>query len=816
MALGAPRCLFALVFAILLATAGVHAQGTRGQLPDPAESRTLSRHLERFVAPTVQQWQRIEDLHEAYLERFAALREGDLARFLAFVEREMAGVPDAATAREFLRRLQNARRRIDEEDARLHAGIDELLEEAQRPGLNRVRLARQRESLASGLAESGNSQVFDIWSILDEHAHVLGAEVIKALDPVMIGYEQELTAALRVWRAAQESMFLVLVEELQARGLGELSAADATPEQMQEAVQAIRLAFDSAQAESRVAQDRVRKLNDRTIKRLEELLGPMHGRRIRMAHVERASRKTIRRDPGRIERTIARLLALEDLDSEVRDGVLSVRGTHRSIDDRHVARMLEAWPELDRQRSVVVDDDIEAFGTIAEIRETLETSARQRTELAESSRDALLDIIEPTGRRDLVAIIERGGLEVDEDAGSKGTEALSERDPERGGPGDFMPKRLSRRDLERICRGLGPEPWQQAVIDTIHRDYVETWRAGVDPIVQSARSAHASVHGVDTETMLPTTDVEQLRRAYALARDAVERITVIDGDFFDDLAVALNEDQLPALLRSRTRRALDRCLRGTDPFFDPAGMAFRPANLIAVLDGIELDDDESARVDSYLAESAPGLIAAARVARDVRFASELRLHELNMRMAAGMAEGTLTSSDHGIEYRRLSDAMALEHGEHVEAWRRMHDQVVSGLVERLGPGSRENYTRAWKQASNPYVYRDANCAIAPIEQVLQIPDLSSEQLDAVAAILAEYDAEWSALCEDMVVIREKMKMFGADSSPEDYDLWRTLDADYRALEFRRDEASIKALRRVSRYLEPEQRSRVRALRRLEQ
>ena len=74
----------AVLLAGLLLAANATAQGTGGHLPDPADSRSLTRRLERFVSPSVSQWREIEGVHEAYLGRFDELRDRDIQRFLAF------------------------------------------------------------------------------------------------------------------------------------------------------------------------------------------------------------------------------------------------------------------------------------------------------------------------------------------------------------------------------------------------------------------------------------------------------------------------------------------------------------------------------------------------------------------------------------------------------------------------------------------------------------------------------------------------------------------------------------------------------------
>ena len=158
----------AVLLAGLLLAANATAQGTGGHLPDPADSRSLTRRLERFVSPSVSQWREIEGVHEAYLGRFDELRDRDIQRFLAFARTAMTGIPDARTAREYLKRLATVRGRISDEDARLFAAIGEVLEESQLPGLSEVRLARERDVLLTGLADADRSEVMDLWSLLED------------------------------------------------------------------------------------------------------------------------------------------------------------------------------------------------------------------------------------------------------------------------------------------------------------------------------------------------------------------------------------------------------------------------------------------------------------------------------------------------------------------------------------------------------------------------------------------------------------------------------------------------------------------------
>jgi hypothetical protein len=808
---------------LLVISTTAFAQGTGEQLPDPMGSRVLSRDLERFVSPTVSQWGLIEDLHEAYLERFALLRDGDIARFLEFTEKEMGAVPDTRTAKEFVRRLDATRSKINEEDARLFGEIAEILDEGQLAGLNRVRLARERESLKSGFA--AQEPGIDLWEILTSFEREIGPEGFTTIDPVLIGYEEELTAGLRVWRKAQASMFMVLVEELQNRGLGEMYGnASATSEEAQKAIKAFQAAYESAQLEGLKVRQRIESLDRKAFERIESLLGEGVGRRVRMACVGRASEGRISRDPLNVDRTITRLLEKDELSPDQRDRLQVLRREMHAADDRHVARMIELLRELSdiedplKDFDIVIDSEDPVLEQIWKLRESIDERTGLRAALAESTRSELLRLFEASASPRQIAIIESGGRSPElEDNRPEYTESLSVRDPRRGGPSDFIPDRLTRRDLEGIRSRLALEPWQQAILDTIHADYVDAWGLEVAPIASQCNTALAAVYSVDPESGRRMADIDQMRRAYAHAHDALQRVVRIEDRFFDDLAVALSASQAAALRRCRLERELDRQLCGTDPFFKPTELAFRPANVLEVLASQDLTPELWDRLDEYLDASAADVIEAASIARGLRFNSEQRFHEMNIRLSTGLADGTMSSADHGIEYRRVSDQLAEQYGDQVKEWNRLNEEFREGIRRELDPPLQSAFDADWNRAANPLVYRDPNAAFGSIEQALRLPDLTSDQLDAIAKLLDEYDRAWNELSSRMSSMHAEKKRFGANTNAneEAFDEWRALDQRYRASKFERNEASLRALRRLSRYLQPDQRLKIRGLRRID-
>ena len=166
-----------------------------------------------------------------------------------------------------------------------------------------------------------------------------------------------------------------------------------------------------------------------------------------------------------------------------------------------------------------------------------------------------------------------------------------------------------------------PEPWQQAVLDTIHDDYLEAWTSEVAPVSRLCSEAHAAVFTVDPETMLRVADIEPFRDAYAHARDGAIRSREIEDRFFDDLSVALNEDQQGTTAAQQVC-PVARSLPARDrPLFSPSEMGFRPANVIEVIEGLPLSVETLAEVDEHLLRRGPALLESAAVARDIRMSS---------------------------------------------------------------------------------------------------------------------------------------------------------------------------------------------------
>ena len=184
-----------------------------------------------------------------------------------------------------------------------------------------------------------------------------------------------------------------------------------------------------------------------------------------------------------------RLLDIEELDEDTREIVTATRRTYRELDDRQATRLLAVVFELQEvERAADAGSDVEA--EITEINESIQDFATVRKDLAARMREELRIQLAELGDPVLIAIIDSGGVRspLKDNAVEESSEDLPPGDPGRGGPTDFIQKAISKRDLETMRANLDPEPWQQAILSTIHDDYLDVWRIEVEPMANACRT----------------------------------------------------------------------------------------------------------------------------------------------------------------------------------------------------------------------------------------------------------------------------------------------------------------------------------------
>ena len=280
-------------FVLFVGCASVYGQGTMGQVADPMNSKQLAKYLKRYVNPTFNQWIVIEDVHEDYLEKFAALRDGPITGFLQEAQElnSSGGMPDIEAFKKYFASQEKINGRIRRLDDQCFNSMVEVLREDQIAGLQRAQLARKRARLKTGLLAQSmmGSASSDLWTAIE--VVDFDEDEMEVLLVRLRPYEESATRVLKKSKVAAASIMLRVVEELQARGFGDIDFSDPenmNPELMQEVMAAYQAGYKAAMEEfGEVAAD-LRSLNYRTLRELTNVVDPWKTLEVKRKWINRA------------------------------------------------------------------------------------------------------------------------------------------------------------------------------------------------------------------------------------------------------------------------------------------------------------------------------------------------------------------------------------------------------------------------------------------------------------------------------------------------------------------------------------------------
>ena len=788
----------------------VGAQVSSELLSDPFDSRDLTRLLQQYVSPSVSQWIRIEGAHQAYLSRFERLEETEFVRHRTFVAERMSGVPDAATLREFLRRLKSIRRILADEDERLLREISLILEEDQQAALQHIQNIRERERLTVAYGGRSNAdQAVALWRILDQWVVNLTPSELKLVELELSDYQARVIPLLLLWQAAQDSVLIALADELAASGIQSFPPADSDPAELERTLAAIREGLQQARKQSVATADKLEQINLRLVRTLESLLPDGRGRELRMRYLDhRYPEAGIDPDPGGLLAACLILLGDPDLPEELELSVREVLAAYLPADGHHLDRMVAL---LEKQDEEPLASDSERRIQLGQIQEL-------RMELSQQVRRSLVGLVEHSSDRRIARFFGPTGVEQfianddDPESVASSSENVQDVDLTRGGPSDFISRPISTRSIGTLRALLEAESWVDAILETLYQDYLNDWRDQIAPLVEQCKKLQSNIHRYDHVSETVRVDRDALVGAYALAQQASRLVGELDTAFFDDLLLTVSEELQPDIRRHQLQHSLDLLIRGSDPIFSPRRVAYATPNVMIQLGRLQLANEERVRVDALLQSNATELLALAARARDVRFDCERRIHELNQRMEERLSDGSATSADYGMAYRALSDELLATYGTTSVDWTQAYGSFAQALSERLDVGNREAFLRDWLQASHPAVFRQAVDARPALVTSLEFEDLSAEQIETITGVLVDYERTFTDLSRELVEIDLRLGAFGAHTSEEEYDQWRVLQQQFKSAVFNRDQASMSVLRRLYLYLTPEQRARIPALR----
>ena len=811
---------------LLLSCSLAFGQMSEQMVGGPISTRRFERLLRAYVQPTEGESAALDRLHEAYLDRFRAEIDPELAALLkGFSE----GAPSLQEFRRLMRETERLRARIAEADRALFDGAAELLSEDKRASLARVRGARDRArslggltGMSSAIFAGGGGAFVDLADLLarDRVLRAVPADMRPRFDALAVAQEARLLAqAQRLDRTSTKAFdgYYEAMLPLQ-EAMAQPAPEGETPEQ-----QAARRANDMQRLVDLAAdfgkEPRKVLAANFTANRaaLAELTGVLPDAALAELRAEAAGRSL-----GRAGRSaFGSVMATDAAPGPAvvaarirRSGILDQAGTERS------RAIVDAWR-------------IEHASAIEEyVGAVLETSAVGGVGIGVEANDpGLLRVarsaqsvraVEQTALRALGALV-----------GARAAEFLAERDvqgesrleptpvPEsadsvlRGlaaSPGRltgwfFQVPDLIRpadaREIDRQLELVGVEAEARAMIESVVTAWrAREWDARFAPILDAWKS---SSRALDAELRGPSTDAASLERRAALhASNEAARGAAVGGYFaaedalLADLAAALSLDgdgpEFTALRLSRLA-LLDR---GASAFGE-AGPALATPLAVIAQSGVGADSGKAFVMQSLQAWRALAASIPGRVRERLSRAAELgrlqwleygtsataewneRVSQLNRRMiAADLADGARIRSD-------LEGAFA--------------------AFEPVDPVATRALRSATRQIRHPDLHRPSESASAQLAQALELAGVDEAQLARLDALRAEYDSVFESLTQRMIEADEQI----AAIAPERFEETIALRESLEKLRFQRNERTEKARGEARRILGDALASRIRGL-----
>jgi hypothetical protein len=185
--------------ATTLCASVAHAQQSEQMVGGPLTTKRFERLLRAYVQPTTAEATALDRLHEAYLDRFRAEIDPELAQLGQSMG---GGMPTVQEFRKFMREVERLQARIADADAALLSSCAELIAEERRPGLARIRDARERQRALGGFTRMSSMMFGGGGNFVDL------ADLVSR-DRVLTAVPADMRARFDAFLASQEARLLV-------------------------------------------------------------------------------------------------------------------------------------------------------------------------------------------------------------------------------------------------------------------------------------------------------------------------------------------------------------------------------------------------------------------------------------------------------------------------------------------------------------------------------------------------------------------------------------------------------------------------------
>jgi hypothetical protein len=827
----------ALVLVALAALFGgvpdAHAQR---EVTSPMTTKRLERLLAVYVVPTPEEAAAIDRLHEAYLADFLAKVNPQIDAL-----RPIAGAPPSPQEFEqFLSDLDRLQAKIVEVEDAFFAGATDVLAEARRPGMQRVREARERQRNVSGFSRMGFDLAGGLGRFVDLADLLARAEIVREVpeasrgdfDALLLAQEQRLLAqsrsfaresrkaceqwfaALEEQRKLQESVINTMLDAAEAGadgGAAEEAVVRARSERMQRMNQMVAEAASGVNRATALNADSNRAALPQFATVLPELL--YHRLRGTVARRSMGALDTLvglmgghqlHLPGGGLEGLLERLRRDPAITAEMRERLVPIELTWYRESADNIERLAKLTSELNPTTTILSAGDIS--GGTDEARASIRKIADELSEIDQRAYRAVAAVIGSEHRA--VAFTRPRNLAPAAGANGGDTEALAPNmlySPEvdsaatevaSSQESDGLPSVWTAAHVARILKPLGVSDSSLAVIEGVVEAWTaREWAPKVAALQREFSHTLQTLYVQEADGRL-SVDRGKSERLNTLRLQIADAIFAADASLFQDLAASLGlgADSAEMLLLRLERVSFVKAWVSIAGSSVSASSASPSPGAILVRAGLSPEESraflENTR-DAWQALAA-ALPSAARALIEYRSRAETAMSPAADDVYYGSSDQLIVQADAAMR------AFARRYGE-------LCDVAAAKASEKAEVAA--SIRRARLSLARPDVYEPSECATGPLESALAINELSAEQRARLEALMAEYAAAYESLSEKIA-----SGPTGTDTNGHG-----TMEATQQLVEFeqrlrlQRSERTEKARSEARRILGDELASRVRGL-----
>ena len=793
------------VCSVLLCVPAAHAQETSDRLPDPISTAEMNQLLQKYVHPSKEQDAAVVKLFDAYKERFRALRDDEIARFLS----KMKDMQNPAVATKepldsYLKSLEHVNKKITEVDDALFDEIASLMGEEGLDSVNRARNARARVRMGSSFLQSLD------WNFLSgdvaEIALGLGLtlEERQKIEPALIAYEQRLTNSMKDLVASR----LLMVWDVEAAKTG---MHDPSYEELvndTEHAIATRTAYNNAivkAAEPFTTKcAKFAEFNFASFKAISEQLPDEAKRKFRNKFMYQAYAEIERYDlptDALFRKALRSKTMAEPALQAIKAAYRTWMNSDDALVDQAVKKINATQALLYREMGRQIDDGFRD-------RQKISTNVRKaRMELGLNALKSLAPLMDNPRLKELIDkapdemfnynYSDRAidsyvdGAPPASDKAKSASKEFNERSP------------VSADTIEWIAAQLSLDESQKTLLQTMHSDYRGSWNDSLKDIFARMNAARAAYVKVDKNSGSQEMDQGAEYDRLVARRELFKQATDLDAAFFNDMALGLGERAAPVLKMAKLERALDRTADASFHIYGlPWSVTEQPANIAMIVRTSELTPQDQAKLRGAIVAQADSLMATLIDFYSAYLGLEIESQDLMKQFPHGFSQDDYKKVT-GTRWD-LSVRSGKRHLQHLEAIR----TAWRVAIEPLDAAQRSAMQTAYEEHAYPFLFlKDPYSPLQFIQKAIVLNDLTDEQRTRLRALADSAHAEHVALGMQMIPARSTitamMALATADSAK--FTKIKTELAEARGkIRYERNEKCQKAIQELRRILTEDQ------------